>query len=144
MKIGEMCTRPAITLGVSATLSEAAVEMRTQAIGMVVVTTGQNDAATVIGVLTDRDILRAQLAHTADLNRLSVGEAMTRRPLVLSEDESVDGAVYRLRDRGVRRAPVVATDGTLSGVLSTDDLLEQLIANLNGVAGIVAARTVKV
>lgn len=63
---------------------------------------------------------------------------MTPRPLVLTEQESIDGAIAHLRARGVRRAPVVAPDDTLVGVISTDDLLAQLARELIGMAGALA------
>lgn len=88
-------------------------------------------------MITDRDIVRAQLEQTADLSRLSAGGIMTRNPLVVSEEESVGGAIAHLRARGVRRAPVVALDGALVGLISADDLLAHVAHKLIGLAEIV-------
>jgi CBS domain-containing protein len=65
---------------------------------------------------------------------------MTRKPLVISEEESVGGAIAHLRARGVRRAPVVAVDGTLVGVISADDLLAHVARKLIGLAEIVGSQ----
>ena len=89
------------------------------------------------GIITDRDIVRAQLERVADLSRLSAGQVMTRNPLVIGEENSADGAIAHLRARGVRRAPVVATDGTLVGLISADDLLAHVAHKLIGLAEIV-------
>jgi CBS domain-containing protein len=111
--------------------------MRDQRIGAVIVTERGQEGTRAVGMITDRDIVRAQLERTADLSRLSASEVMTRNPLVIGEEESVDCAIANLRARGVRRAPVVAPDGTLIGLISADDLLGHVARKLIGLAEIV-------
>jgi CBS domain-containing protein len=53
---------------------------------------------------------------------MSAEEVMTRNPLVISEEDSLDAAIEKLRARSVRRAPVVSAAGALIGLVSTDDL----------------------
>jgi CBS domain-containing protein len=65
---------------------------------------------------------------------------MTRNLLVIGEEESVDGAIAHLRARGVRRAPVVALNGTLIGLVSADDLLTHVARKLIGLAEIVGSQ----
>ena len=112
--------------------------MRAEQVGAVVVVHGTGREARVVGLITDRDIVRTQLRRTADLSAIAAHEAMTRDPLVLTEAEPVDGAIAHLRARGVRRAPVVSAGGALIGLISTDDLLVHLATTLIGAAGIVA------
>lgn len=142
MNVGDLCTRRVITVSTSAPLSEVALRMSAERVGAIVVTSSVTTASgasrpQVAGILTDRDIVRAQLERTADLSRLSAGETMTARPLVLDETESVEGAIADLRARGVRRAPVVAADGTPIGLISLDDLLAHLAAALSAAAAVV-------
>jgi len=108
-----------------------------QHLGTLIVTDFAGHRARVAGIITDRDIVRDQLERTADLSRLSAGEVMTRHLLVISEEESVDGAIAHLRARGVRRAPVVGLDGALVGLISADDLLAHVAHKLAGLAEIV-------
>jgi len=143
MNIGNLCSRRLITVSTGAPISEVASLMRDEHVGAVIVTHGSAAARRVVGILTDRDIVRAQLARTADLSSLSVADTMTPDPLVLLEQESVDGAIAHLRARGVRRAPVVRDDGTPAGVISVDDLLAHLAAKLIGLADIVARQVQK-
>jgi len=112
--------------------------MRAEQVGAVIVVRATGERARVIGIITDRDIVRTQLRRTADLSAIAAQEAMTRDPLVLPESEPVDGAIAHLRARGVRRAPVVSSEGAPIGLISTDDLLVHLAATLIGAAGIVA------
>jgi len=122
----------------SAPLGAAAQIMCDWHVGTVIVTEALLDKPVVVGVLTDRDIVRAQLQHAADLSRLRAGDVMTRDPLVLNEQESIAGAIDRLRARGVRRAPVISATGMLVGVLSVDDLLVQVAAELRNLALLVS------
>jgi CBS domain-containing protein len=137
MNIGELCARRAIVVSTSATLVEVAQLMRDEHVGAVIVTEGVSSPR-VAGIITDRDIVRAQLERTADLSRLAAGETMMPDPLVLDQHESIEGAIAHLRARGVRRAPVVAADGGPLGLISVDDLLVHLATTLIGAAAIVA------
>jgi CBS domain-containing protein len=140
MNIGKICSRDPVSVPISATLSDVAELMRTRHVGAVVVTKAPLDEAVPVGIITDRDIVRSQLAATADLSRLSAGDAMTRDPLVLSEQTPASDAISALRARGVRRAPVVSEHGSLVGMISTDDLVAQVALDLIGVAGLLAAQ----
>ena len=92
------------------------------------------DQPVPVGMITDRDITRAQLDSGRDLCELSSEEIMTRDPLVLCEDEAVEEGLGRMRARGVRRAPVATVHGTLIGVVSSDDLIAQLARELSALA----------
>lgn len=54
-----------------------------------------------------------------------VKEVMTTDVVTFGPDEAVQNAYQRLMDRGVDGAPVVEADGTVVGMLGTDDLLVQ-------------------
>lgn len=138
MLVGSLCSRPPVTVSTGAVMSEVARLMQDRHIGAVIVTDGGRERLRAAGVITDRDIVRAQLAHTADLSRLCAGDVMTRDPLVIGEEEPVDGAIAHLRARGVRRAPVVSQDGTLVGLVSVDDLFAHLARELVGMTEIIA------
>lgn len=137
MLAGSFCNRRPVTVSESAPISDVARLMRDQHVGAVIVTESSPEQFRAAGMITDRDIVRAQLERTADLSRLCAADVMTRNPLLIGEEESVDGAIAHLRARGVRRAPVVALDGTLVGLISTDDLLTHVARKLIGLAEIV-------
>ncbi len=138
MNVGDVCTRGAVTVSPSTPLSEVAQMMCNRHVGTVIVTKAPIDSPVVVGMITDRDIVRAQLERTADLSRLSAGEVMTPDPLVLNEKESGSDAIRHLQARGVRRAPVVNASGMLVGLVSTDDLLAQVSEELVNLASLVS------
>jgi CBS domain-containing protein len=134
MNVGQMCSRGVVHVSESATLQEVATLMRDRHVGAVVVVTSPLDAPVAVGIITDRDIVRAQLEHVADLARLRAGDAMTKDPLTLRVNQQLDDAIDSMRARGVRRAPVVTAEGALFGFLSSDDLVWETVRQLGTLA----------
>ncbi len=141
MNVGQVCSRPAVSVGASASLAEAAALMRERNVGAVIVTKSPSDRPVAVGVITDRDIVRAQLDHVADLTRLSVEQVMSRDPLEINDQSDIGDAISRMRARGVRRAPVITNDGTLTGVVSIDDLIARVAEDVIGLASVLAKQT---
>jgi CBS domain-containing protein len=139
MNVAKICKRNVVTVREHDELGKAAKLMREHHIGyLVVVEPGvAQDAVRPIGVLTDRDIVVSVLAKDADPRSLTVGDIMTRQPVVVPDGKSVAGALREMRRIGVRRLPVVGGVGQLVGVLSLDDVLDQLAGELTDVAGTV-------
>jgi len=137
MKIGQVCTRNAVSISASAPLIEVAQLMCDKQVGAVVVIAAPAERPTTLGIITDRDIVRAQIERASDLSRIRVADVMTPDPLVLNENESVENAIRHLRARGVRRAPVIGPGGTLAGVVSFDDLLLHVADELMALAHLV-------
>jgi acetoin utilization protein AcuB len=52
-----------------------------------------------------------------------VGERMTRNPVTVSDETSVDDALHLMRERKVRRFPVIDASGQMVGIVSDKDLL---------------------
>lgn len=123
MSVAKICSRHPVTAPASAPLSEVARLMYERRVGAVIITQSPAEAPVPVGIITDRDIVRAQLNQAADFSRLSAASVMTRDPLVLVDTLSFEDALRRLRERGVRRAPVVDASGALIGIVSTDDLI---------------------
>jgi CBS domain-containing protein len=140
MNIGNICIREVVTAKRGDALSQVARAMCERHVGMVVVVDEHDGHRFPIGVLTDRDVVRAQLGRASDMYCLNVAEAMSGDVLTLSESDSLMDAIGRLRTRGVRRAPVVSTTGVLVGVVSVDDLLMVVSAELAGLSRLVATQ----
>ena len=134
MKVGSLCSRNPVTVHSGATGIEAARLMCEHHIGAVIVTASPADAPVAVGMVTDRDLVRAQLERPVDLGQLRIADVMSGDPLVLNENDGVDDAIRRMRARGVRRAPVVNGSGALVGAISFDDLLGHVSANVAALA----------
>ncbi len=138
MNIGQIASKHAVTVPLGASLEQAAQKMLQCSVGAIVVTDDAGGRPAVAGIITDRDIVRARLEHASALSALDVADVMTRTPLVLDAQESLTNAIRHLQARRVRRAPVVGRDGELLGLVSTDDLLGEIAAELIGLAHLVA------
>ena len=134
MKVGEMCSRGVVSVFESASLRDVAALMKERHVGAIVVIAKFPTTPQPAGIITDRDIVRAQLTHVADLSRLSVADVMTRSPLTLHSDQELEDAIETMRARGVRRAPVVNARGDLVGFLSTDDLIAEVARQVSTLA----------
>jgi CBS domain-containing protein len=97
MNIGQLCRHRVIKVPQSTSLSEVARVMSTEHVGAVIVTDGSHEQAPVVGIITDRDIVNAQLDQAKDLASLSAESAMTKNVLTLMRDESIDGAIAHMR-----------------------------------------------
>jgi CBS domain-containing protein len=111
-----MTTRP-VTLPAAAPVVEAARAMREADIGDVIVL--EHDR--IAGILTDRDIVVRGLAEGRDLRHTSIGDICSRVLTTVSDDVSVEEAIRIMREKAVRRLPVVAGDQPI-GVVSLGDL----------------------
>jgi CBS domain-containing protein len=141
VNVGQMCRGRVVKVAQNTPLSEVARVMRDQHVGAVMVTNGDGESAPLAGIITDRDIVSAQLEQAKDLGSLNAGAVMTRNVLTLSSDESLDGAIAHMRAKSVRRAPVVSAEGVPLGLVSTDDVIAQLSSKLVSIAGIVSQQS---
>ena len=136
MNAGELCKREPVTVREFDEVTDAAKRMREQHVGYLVVVQPvvADGGYDPVGVLTDRDIAIGVVARGVDPRALRVGDLMTRDPVVIEEGSSVETALSEMRRIGVRRLPVVRKNGRLMGVLSMDEILEILAAQMSTVS----------
>lgn len=134
--IGEICTKPALTVAPDTTAQEAAHRMATRNVGALVVVDAERRPR---GVVTDRDITVRVVAAGKDPAVVRVAQLVRRRPVVIGEDAGVFDAVRLLSRRGVRRLPVVDAAGRLVGIIALDDLLILLGSEMGHVASALAS-----
>jgi CBS domain-containing protein len=116
-QVKEIMTKRPITLGKDASLADAARLMRDQGIGDVIVVEGE-DAE---GIVTDRDIVIRGIAEGADPNTTRLGQVVSGDLTSVAPDDPVERAVALMREKAVRRLPVLE-GGKPVGVVSLGDL----------------------
>lgn len=135
MKVRDLCSPRVVTAEAGASLREAALAMRNQHVGALVVVEKKEGVARPVGILTDRDIVVAVIAVPgARPEGIRVGDAMTTDLATAREDDGLFEAVQRMSERSVRRLPVVGADGGLKGIVTLDDVLRVLSAELGQLA----------
>ncbi|MBA3069100.1 MAG: CBS domain-containing protein [Hyphomonas sp.] len=113
-----------VTLKEDNTLREAAQLLDEKKIGAVVAL-GRDEQ--IIGVLSERDIVRQVARHGAEALDMPVGSAMTRAVVTVYGETPVDEALQTMTDRRIRHLPVIQS-GRLTGVISIGDLVKWKIA----------------
>jgi CBS domain-containing protein len=127
---GEICNREVVIVTRDTGLVEAARLMLEHHVGSLVVVLERGGKRVPVGILTDRDIVVAVVAKALDARALTVGEAMSAGLYVVREQDGLAEVLRAMRERGVRRMPVVAADGALAGILTVDDLVELVAEEL--------------
>ena len=112
------------TIHPSATVFEAALMMKEQRIGALVVVHEEQ----VIGIFTERDLLRRVVAERRLPTETRVSEVMTADVVCCSPETEADEARGAMRDRRIRHLPVADEDGRLIGLISIGDLNAELQA----------------
>jgi CBS domain-containing protein len=137
MGIGEICNRQVIVVTKETKAAEAARLMREHHVGDVVVVMEQAGTRTPVGILTDRDIVVEVVAAGLDPAFVSVGEIALSGLATVDENTGVYETIIYMRDKGIRRMPVVGAEGELIGIVTLDDLIELLAEELNELARLI-------
>jgi CBS domain-containing protein len=111
-----MQTNP-VTMPATSLVMEAARTMRDIDIGSIIV----HEHDQIYGIVTDRDLVVRALAEGADWATVKLGDICSRELTVLSPTHTVEEAVALMRDKAIRRLPVVE-HGTPVGIVSLGDL----------------------
>jgi CBS domain-containing protein len=116
-KVRDVMSAPPVCMAATESASAAAKAMKDRGIGTVLVVAGGR----LDGLVTDRDITIRVLAENRDPLTTRLGDICTTDLTVLSPDDDVQKAIRLVRERAVRRLPVIA-DGVPVGVVSIGDL----------------------
>jgi CBS domain-containing protein len=92
-----------------------------------------------VGIVTDRDIVIAAVAGDPEhINYLMVREVMTHDLITAAEQDSIEAALKKMHEHGIRRLPIVDKTGGLVGILTLDDVLRYLTAQYSELVSLVA------
>lgn len=133
MSAGEYCNREVVVVSKTEPVQEAITLMRTHHVGDVVVVEQREQGTVPVGILTDRDIVLEILAEDVDLTAVTIGDVMSYELVTVTESTTLIDTIKLMRQKGVRRIPVVDDTGCLQGLLSVDDLLELLAEQLSDI-----------
>ena len=125
--LGELMSRNLLAVAPEDTLGEAAERMTDEGVGSAVVL----DGGRLIGILTERDVLRAVAGrvHSSDAR---VREWMTEDPIVAGEETTAAESLETMMMHGFRHLPIVE-DGRVVGIVSIRDVMAASVRAVPGV-----------
>ena len=109
-----------IQIGADRTIAEAANTIAQNKIGALLVDDG---AGTIVGILSERDIVRGMSQHGANLHDVKVSELMTSDLIRCAPGDTVNEAMAMMTDRRIRHLPVFEGE-QLVGFISIGDLVK--------------------
>jgi CBS domain-containing protein len=128
VRLGELCTRRVVIARRGDTVRTAAARMREEHVGDLVVIDRERRP---VGIVTDRDLVLKVMADGRAPESVLVADVMSRDPVTIDGEADVSRGLAMLREHGVRRLPVVGSDGALIGILTYDDLVEWIAEELD-------------
>ena len=105
------------------TLSDACAELDSRRVGALMVCDGDK----VVGVISERDVVKAVAADGAASLAQPVSAYMSRKVIFAEPGETVAILMERMTDRRIRHLPVLK-DSRLTGVISIGDVVKCQIA----------------
>ncbi len=135
MKVDQYCKHGVVAIASSADVVDAARLMRERHVGFLVVHREGDALRKPVGVLTDRDIVLQVTAREVDPHMVTVGDVMTRQPVVAAGSDDLGELIQGMQIAGIRRAPVVDANGALKGVIAVDDVIDVVAGLLGNIAG---------
>ncbi|MFH1470820.1 MAG: CBS domain-containing protein, partial [Candidatus Micrarchaeota archaeon] len=116
---GDCMRKGVVTLKATETAHEAAKLMKKHRIGSVVVTRDQK----AVGIVTETDITYKIVANGKDPKKTPLKRIMSSPLKTTKTDAKINDVANLMRDRHIKRVPVVDNDQRLVGIISDDDLI---------------------
>jgi CBS domain-containing protein len=114
-------TKALVTATPQDTIVAVAQLMKNEDIGPVLIV--DNDGSrTLVGIVTDRDIVVKVVAEGRDVNTTRVGDVMSKKLVTCRADDDVEVAMKAMAQFQLRRIPVVEDNMKLAGIISQADL----------------------
>lgn len=113
-------------IGPNAVLKEAVCALAEHRVGALVVTNGDRK---IVGILSERDIVRCLARYGGEALEQPVRDAMTPKVKICNEHHSVN-AVMEIMTQGRFRHLPVEKDGMLDGIISIGDVVKRRIEDV--------------
>jgi len=111
------------TIAPEATADDVIQELVKYNVGSLVVMETRDGESSMIGIITERDVLRAQAAHRAPLERLLVRQVMSTHVIRTSLENTLQDAMRLMTTHRIRHLPVM-DEGRLIGIISIGDIVK--------------------
>ena len=125
LKVKDIMSKEPFLVDSERTIKETAIAMDRSGRGSLLVTA----SGKVVGIVTERDLVRRALTKGSGLSRLKVKSIMSSPLIIINPEAWVEDAAKVMSDNKVRRLPVVGESG-LTGVITVTDIARSLAEQL--------------
>jgi CBS domain-containing protein len=122
MKVAEVMTRGVDVVDPSETVQNAAIHMAELDIGAVLI----GSKTGLQGILTDRDIILRVVVDGRNPAEIAVRDVMSSTLYFCNEDDAVEEIFAQMRERQIRRMPVLDAAGEFTGIVTFGDLAKNV------------------
>lgn len=122
LKIGN---REIITIGPNQTVSDAVQKLSKHNRGSLPVVDEHDH---LVGIITERDIVRKCFARVDSCDNVKVKEVMTKEVVIGTPDDDAEYAVMVMKQKRIRHLPIVENEKVV-GMVSMRDLLDIQLEN---------------
>ena len=117
--VRDVMTKNPVTVSLNETVWDAVVKMDALGVGALPVV---DDNGRVVGIFTERDLLRRVVAKKKDPQKTLISEVMTRNPVTVKPTDTIKTAKALMAKIKARHLPVVDDDGKIVGIVSIKDI----------------------
>ena len=136
MRVDRVFTRSIVGVPEACDLRDAAAMMHKYHVGALLVTGDPPHDTTVVGFVTDRDIVVQAVAQDISPREITVGDVMTPVVATIPDTADLHEALEMMRGAGIRRLVVTDEENRIAGFLSLDDVIDGLAAEFMSLAAI--------
>lgn len=116
-KVAEVAENDFATLPEDSLVAEAAKIMRKKDVASIVITR-KGAQKEPVGIITERDIIRRVVAENKGPFKVTAGDVMSSPLITINPDSSVADAITLMRNKHIRRLPVVNEIGQIVGIVT--------------------------
>jgi len=131
MILEKIAHRNVVTIPQGASMEIAAKTMRDQHVGCVIVIEEKGLKKIPVGMITDRDIVVSTSAFGIAPKSVSVSDVMSATLVTARKNDSFNHVLMLMKEHGVKRIPIVDSEGALFGIVTTHELMGVLVDELN-------------
>ncbi len=122
MRVRDAMTQAPITCEPTSSIRTAARLMADHDFASIPVTR----SGRLVGIVTDRDIVRRAVTLQADAGSEPVGSIMTSPVITAKADDEIDYAAELMEANAIHHVPVIGSDGTLVGIVAQSDIAQRM------------------
>jgi CBS domain-containing protein len=115
------------TIAPGATVREAVARLNERKVGALVVS---EDDKAIVGIISERDVVRRLGTDSVAALDLTVGDIMTREVTTCGHKDTLEQLMWLMTDQRIRHLPVVDEDGGLAGIVSIGDVVKHRLGQL--------------